>query len=229
MRLPPVVRTLTKTLVVLAVPGFLLLSNLYFLLTPAYIAWEYSRPGFPPSERYTANERLGLALQTVHYLRSNEDEGYLRSMSTRQGPAYNEREIRHMVDVKAVVGGMMAAQFICGVVMLAGLALLLLDPETRPVAASYVVRGCILLIAFILGVGLVAFLNFDAFFVLFHRMFFEGETWLFAYSDTLIQLFPLEFWMDGTLVLAVLALTEAALLGLAALWLGRRTAGGMGV
>jgi uncharacterized membrane protein len=56
-------------------------------------------------------------------------------------------------------------------------------------------------------------------------MFFEGDTWLFLYSDTLIRLFPERFWLTafigigaGTLLLAGL------LLGLSA-WRLRRLAG----
>ena len=44
------------------------------------------------------------------------------------------------------------------------------------------------------------------FFAGFHSLFFEGDSWLFLYSDTLIRLFPLRFWQDAFLSAALIAL-----------------------
>ena len=55
---------------------------------------------------------------------------------------------------------------------------------------------------------------FDEFFVLFHSLFFEGNSWLFYFSDTLIRLFPIRFWQDALLWAAVIALGGGLALGL---------------
>jgi uncharacterized membrane protein len=47
---------------------------------------------------------------------------------------------------------------------------------------------------------------FDVFFTWFHGLFFEGDSWLFLFSDTLIRLFPIRFWEDAFLLAAVIAL-----------------------
>ncbi len=47
---------------------------------------------------------------------------------------------------------------------------------------------------------------FWKFFTLFHQVFFEGDSWLFLYSDTLIRLFPIRFWQDAVLAAAVISL-----------------------
>ena len=70
--------------------------------------------------------------------------------------------------------------------------------------------------------GLLAFVNFHLFFTAFHRLFFEGDTWLFPRSDTLIQLFPLPFWMDATFILALLPLAESLIVAAVAYVLSRR-------
>jgi uncharacterized membrane protein len=54
--------------------------------------------------------------------------------------------------------------------------------------------------------------SFNALFTGFHSIFFEGDSWLFFYSDTLIRLFPLRFWRDVFIALAVLSLGAGALL-----------------
>jgi integral membrane protein (TIGR01906 family) len=61
--------------------------------------------------------------------------------------------------------------------------------------------------------GALAYTAWDAFFVFFHRVFFSGDSWLFAYSDTLIQLFPVDFWMDATWALVLPAILESLVLG----------------
>jgi uncharacterized membrane protein len=56
-------------------------------------------------------------------------------------------------------------------------------------------------------------LAFWQFFTLFHGLFFEGDSWLFLYSDTLIRLFPIRFWQD--VFLAAALITTGGGLGLA--------------
>ena len=54
--------------------------------------------------------------------------------------------------------------------------------------------------------------TFSTVFVSFHRIFFEGATWLFLYTDTLIRLFPERFWQDAFIILAGSTLAEAVAL-----------------
>jgi integral membrane protein (TIGR01906 family) len=63
------------------------------------------------------------------------------------------------------------------------------------------------------AVGLTVLLGMTAspdifwqFFTAFHGMFFEGDSWLFAYSDTLIRLYPVRFWQDAFLAAAAIVL-----------------------
>ena len=54
---------------------------------------------------------------------------------------------------------------------------------------------------------------FNVFFTQFHHLFFEGDSWLFLFSDTLIRLFPIRFWEDTFLAGAGIVLAGG--LGLA--------------
>jgi integral membrane protein (TIGR01906 family) len=40
----------------------------------------------------------------------------------------------------------------------------------------------------------------------FHRIFFKGDSWLFSTSDTLIRLFPQQFWFDAALAIGLFTL-----------------------
>ena len=56
-------------------------------------------------------------------------------------------------------------------------------------------------------------ISFQALFTNFHLLFFEGDSWLFFYSDTLIRLFPVQFWQDIFLAFGILTLAGGILLG----------------
>jgi len=52
-------------------------------------------------------------------------------------------------------------------------------------------------------------------------MFFSGSTWLFNYTDTLIRLYPVQFWFDAATFIGVTSLVEAIVLGVIAWRWGR--------
>jgi integral membrane protein (TIGR01906 family) len=210
--------------IVLAVtsPLLLLLSNLYFVATPAFIRFEYGRPSFPRSGLYSDADRLALAEATLHYMRSNEGEDYLTSLQVRGWAVYNAREIKHLVDARRVFRAALFVHVLC--MVLCALALVL--ARRRGVAWPGVIgalgAGCLVFVALLAGIGLLAYTNFGLFFTIFHRLLFEGESWLFAFSDTLIQLFPVQFWMDATWLLAALTMGECILVAVISLVLPRR-------
>jgi uncharacterized membrane protein len=49
---------------------------------------------------------------------------------------------------------------------------------------------------------LLAVFAWQFWFNTFHLIFFKPGSWLFSYSDTLIRLFPVEFWFDATLTIS---------------------------
>jgi integral membrane protein (TIGR01906 family) len=71
------------------------------------------------------------------------------------------------------------------------------------------VRGGWIMLGLVLLVGFFGALAFRQFFTLFHALFFEGDSWLFLYSDTLIRLFPMRFWQDAFLTAALIAVAGA--------------------
>jgi integral membrane protein (TIGR01906 family) len=66
------------------------------------------------------------------------------------------------------------------------------------------------------ALALTLVIAFSLLFVGFHRIFFEGDSWLFLHSDTLIRLFPERFWRDTFIFVIALTSLFAALIGLIA-------------
>lgn len=217
--------TVARIVLGVCTPLFLLLSNLYLVATPTYIQREYNSPGFPFASQYDDAERLSLAEATLYYMRSGEGSGYLASLQVRGRQVYNAREIRHLIDAKRVMQVAFGVHGACGVLILAATVFLWRRRELWPGALRAVSLGCLLLFMLLFGIGFLAFVNFNLFFTTFHRLFFEGDTWLFPRSDTLIQLFPLPFWMDATFILALLTLAESLIVAAIAYVLSRRLPG----
>jgi integral membrane protein (TIGR01906 family) len=74
-------------------------------------------------------------------------------------------------------------------------------------------RGGWLTVGIIAAILLAIMINFNTFFVYFHRVFFEGDTWMFRYTDSLIRLFPMRFWQDAFIIVGGLAAISGSALG----------------
>jgi len=64
----------------------------------------------------------------------------------------------------------------------------------------------------------VILLGFDGFFVRFHEIFFSGDSWQFSNADTLIRIYPEQFWIDVSRITAGLAVLQAIVLAALAWW-----------
>jgi integral membrane protein (TIGR01906 family) len=216
------IKTAARIALAVCTPLLLLLSNLYLLATPAFIRYEYSKPSFPPADLYGAAERLSLAEATLHYMRSGEDVGYLTELQSRGQAVYNAREVRHLVDAKLVMRGALWVHGVCALLCLLAAVYSWRRAEDWPGALRGVWLGCLALVALLIAIGILAYTNFGLFFTVFHRLLFQGDSWLFAFSDTLIQLFPVQFWIDATWVLSLLTVGECVIAGAAAYIVLRR-------
>jgi integral membrane protein (TIGR01906 family) len=214
--------TILPILVTILIPLALIGLGLRLLLTNAFLRIEYNMPYFPPDEYgFTREDRLKWAPYALEYLVNNDDISYLGDLKFDDGtPLYNERELSHMEDVKRVTKGALNVWYITLVFLLA------LGVWSRlggwwQAYLHGVMRGGWLMVWLAVVIGLIVVIGiainpnvFWNFFAGFHSLFFEGDSWLFLYSDTLIRLFPIRFWQDAFLLAAVIALGGGVALGL---------------
>ena len=194
---------------------------LRLMLSPLFLQVEYRMPGFPvDTYGFTLEDRLRWAPYAQTYLTNNACSEFLADLRFDNGRSlFNERELSHMKDVKVVTKA--ALNLFYGA--LAALALIGLWSR-RPQQLSafldglrrggWIMVGLAGAVAVVVLTGMFLLPNvFWSFFAGFHSIFFEGDSWLFEYSDTLIRLFPLRFWQDTFLFAAGLAVAGG--LGLA--------------
>lgn len=214
-------RHIAHYIVILSVVIVLLASPLYWMVTPGYVNRAYARPSFPPSIRFSTEERQRLSDAIVGYLRGRVPFDDMATMTTDSGEvALRPEESQHLVDVKRVMDGFFIAHAVALVVGF--LAALLLWKYSPHMLVHALRQGIWLTVALIFGVGLAAALNFDLFFTLFHRIFFPEGSWLFFYEDTLIQLYPLPFWIRAVAEIVLAIAAEALVLYGISLWIARR-------
>jgi integral membrane protein (TIGR01906 family) len=200
--------TLLVFVITLAVPVILILSNVLLFMNPAWLAFQYSQPGFPQAELFSAKDRLYFGSESIEYVRGNRTLEQFRALGV-----YQEREIKHMIDVRVLVDRVKIVLPVVALWAILALIVLARQPGTRAVAARALLNGALLTLGLFVVIGLFAAVGFNTFFTLFHRIFFEGDTWLFNYTDSLIQFYPLPFWFATSIALVGLTIAEALVVG----------------
>jgi integral membrane protein (TIGR01906 family) len=212
--------TVVRWLIVISIPLVLTLFTLRLMISwnsPSYPSFEYSRIA-PDQYGFTPEERLRLAEDSQDFLRHSEPAeevvhliSDLRLPGTNE-PLYNQREIGHLVDVKNVMDSFRTLLWILGIGVVAGLVLLLARPETRPDGFKAIMHGGILTMAILLAMILLLFVAWNVVFTQFHEILFTPGTWTFFYTDSLIRLFPEQFWFDFGLLWTVGIFLQGAIL-----------------
>ncbi len=193
-----------RWLVIIAMPFLLTVFTVRAIIaweSPSYAEFEYPRIA-PDAYGFTEQERLDLADATLDYLRRPEPAAEtitlleeMRLPGTDQ-PLYTEAEIGHMFDVKVVVDAFRRLLWGLTVIVVGGLIFLLARPETRHLGYKTIMQGGLLTAGILITVGLLIGLAWNFVFVQFHQILFPAGNWTFAYTDSLIRLFPEQFWFD---------------------------------
>ena len=203
---------LAGILLAILVPIVLVLTSLRLLLTDAFIHIEYRLPGFPAdSYGFTLEDRLHWAPLALDFLLNDESIDFLADLEFDDGsPLYNQRELKHMQDVKDLTKWVLGV-WIGGMLVVITLGVVLHFGGQAEQLWRSVRLGTRIMLLLMLALAIALALAFPFVFVGFHRIFFEGETWRFLYSDTLIRLFPERFWRDAFVFVVALTVGGAGL------------------
>jgi len=207
-------------LIAVLVPPTLIANALAVLATDTFVRYELGRDGFPP-DRYglTSDEREELAVLGLRSIEPGSDGIVLleRARLPDGSPAFDERELDHMEDVRALFVPILRGRLVV-ILSVAILAVALLRTRLRAVVPRGLLAGALATLAIAVLLVPAILLGFDGFFTRFHEVFFEGESWRFSNTDTLIRLYPERFWEDVSQLAAVLTVSQALLLAALAWW-----------
>jgi integral membrane protein (TIGR01906 family) len=215
-----------KFMLVALVPFLILMTAIRILLNPIFPQMEYYTPNFPPDPYgFSLQDRLKYSTISLEFLVNSDSLDTLAAvrLPDNQTPLYNERELSHMEDVKVLVQHMLTVHTILVIVL--GLVLVLAWQQKKLKEffrllskGGWVTIGLIVLVL----VGVAA--SFTWLFTKFHELFFSGDTWLFQYSDSLIRLFPMQFWQDAFIAFGAISILLALILGVFGRLLARKSA-----
>jgi integral membrane protein (TIGR01906 family) len=207
-------------LVALVVPAMLVVNGFRVLATDTFVRWELSRDGFP-ADRYglDTDQRTTLALVGLRSIEPGSEGIVLLERATLPdgSPAFGERELTHMQDVRTLFVAALRAQLIAAIVI-AMLAFGLARTRLRTAVPSGLLAGSLATLGIAVLAVPVILLGFDGFFTGFHGVFFEGDSWRFSSSDTLIRIYPEQFWVDVSRLTAAFTVGQAILLAALSWW-----------
>ncbi len=184
-------------------------------------------------EKYDISQATGLATAELdkaarglisYFNSSNEFIDLTVEKDGEPFKLFNEREIRHLKDVKGLfrlVYKLLLGSLVYALVFI-GVCLFWWRDKRRLGGGLFFGGG--LTLALMLALGLVIAFDFDSFFLKFHLFSFANDFWMLDPGrDYLIMLFPSGFWYDATLFCAIATAVGAAILGGAGWWLMRKS------
>ena len=189
-------------IVTIILPFVILMNGVLLVFTENFLKYEYNTPDFPEDPYgFTLEERTEYGTKSVNYITNVLDrmpETYLADLTMKdETPLYNEREVSHMAEVKAVFQGCRAVMAMMIVFIILTGWLVTRSPDSFPGFLRALAWGSFLTLLILLVVGIGIYTGFDALFDGFHHLFFTGDSWLFYENDSLIRLFPEPLWVNG--------------------------------
>ncbi|GAA1354431.1 TIGR01906 family membrane protein [Falsarthrobacter nasiphocae] len=195
-------RRLAAALAALLFPAAALGLGVRAAMSHTFLAFEYARPGFPEDPfGFSEADRLLYGSYGLEYIANDADERYLSGLRLPGGgAAFRPEEVSHMADVKAVLGTGLDLTLLAACVIV---LILLLLRRTPALARGALRGGAILTLGLMAALAVSAVLGFERFFAWVHSLFFKDGTWMFSTRDTLIRVYPEQFWMDAGILIAL--------------------------
>ncbi|MDN4646511.1 TIGR01906 family membrane protein [Arthrobacter sp. PsM3] len=202
----PVAPRVMQVVLAVCFPVILLVLAVRTVASPLFLWVEYNRPGFPgDGYGFNTDDRMTYGSYAVDYLSNWAGPRYLGELVNRSGDKlFGGGEVSHMADVKVVILSTFGAGLV--LILLSLIAVIYLRRRSPGGVRRGLFAGSIITLVVILSLGVLAVLGWEQFFAEFHSIFFASGTWTFSLQDTLIRLFPAQFWVDGGIVIGGLVL-----------------------
>ncbi|MBP2217774.1 TIGR01906 family membrane protein [Arthrobacter sp. CAN_C5] len=202
----PVMARVFQVLIAIFFPIILLAGAIRAVTSPLFLWVEYHRPGFPADGfGFNTEDRMTYGSYTVDYILNWAPPRYLGELVNADGDQlFLDSEVGHMLDVKLVLVISFAVALAMLVFTIAACWHL---ARTYPGGVRRsLFAGALTTLVLMIALTVTAILGWQTFFTQVHALFFADGTWTFSVDDTLIRLFPAQFWMDAAITVAALVL-----------------------
>lgn len=214
----PVFPRVLQWVVAILTPLVLVVMAIRAVASGGFLWLEYHRPGFPADQYgFSDEQRMTFGSYGLNFINSFAGRDYLGGLMTPNGvqstggvKLFRDEEVGHMADVQSLVH----LAYLLGVIAVIVIAISFLVLRSR--YAGGIRRGLFagawVTLGLFAALGTLGLLGWEAFFTDFHRLFFSGGNWSFFLDDTLIRLYPPQFWVDSALTLAGIVIVAVLLI-----------------
>lgn len=218
----PVAARIMQVVLAILAPITILIGIIRLIASPVFLWFEYHRPGFP-ADQYgmDTEQRMTYGSYGLDYLFNFAPPSYLGELTFANGnPVFAQAEVGHMADVKQVMLTTMVAGLVGAVICL--VLIIMLYRMRKGAIARSLFAGAVWFTVAMIVLAVVAAFGWQAFFAGFHQLFFADGTWTFSMTDTLIRLYPGQFWIDAAAGVGGLTLVVMVVIMICTAPTGRR-------
>ncbi len=207
--IPRPLKTSIAALFVTLVPLFLIAVSARWVINfPPLYSYGFDQFDIPQRTGIEREDLIAAGKQIRDYF--NNDEEYLAVSASVRGirfdNIYNEREVLHMRDVKALVQGVYRVSEVTGLYLLSVIVggFAVWGRRFAQSAGRLIGWGGWTTVALLIIVGLAMTVGFDRLFLAFHLISFTNDLWqLDPRRDYLIAMFPEAFFFTATILIIV--------------------------
>ena len=159
----------------------------------------------PPEDTYLPEQEYAPVVEMITgYLSGGKDTfQHIYTVDGTEYAAFNAKEQHHMADVQDLFRLCRGGGWVCAALVIALALLLRKDFPWRTVS-----RTLIAILATVTVLIILACVDFNSLFVLFHRIAFTNDLWLLnPQTDLLIRLMPIEFFTSYAAIIGCCWLT----------------------
>lgn len=218
----PVAARIMQVVLAILAPIIILIGIVRLIASPVFLWFEYHRPGFPVDQYgMDTEQRMTYGSYGLDYLFNFAPPSYLGELTFANGnPVFAQAEVGHMADVKQVMLSTMVAGLVGAVICL--VLIIMLYRMRKGAIARSLFAGAVWFTVAVIVLAVVAAFGWQAFFAGFHQLFFADGTWTFSMTDTLIRLYPGQFWIDAAAGVGGLTLVVMVVIMICTAPTGRR-------
>lgn len=199
------IRTMLGTVFSVSLIIALMFTSIQFVAywLPGYFDREFEKYGVYEAVKTEPDEMRRVADEMMDYLIGDRDSMSDITATVDGVPNtkfFNERECAHMADVRVLfLGGVNLRKkclILCAIIL--GVLLLLSGvKKTKDALASGMIAGTGVFVAAIAALAVMLAQDFNKYFTIFHKIFFNNDLWLFdPRTSRLINMLPEGFFMD---------------------------------
>lgn len=222
-----IIKKITLVFFILAVPILLFTASISVAANfPPLYKYGFARYDISQVTGIENSELNKVAGDIIHYWNSGDKEINITVIKNGQPfTLFNEREVSHMMDVKALFR--LAYKFLLGsfIYFLIFLGLTVFVWKDIKLLTTGLIWGSGLSLVLMAAIAVASVIDFNWLFTQFHLLSFTNDLWLLnPYTDYLIMLFPEGFWFDAAFFVVGLIVLLALVMGFVGIRLKRKNA-----